>query len=61
MKYYMAVTADEYELPVCVCKNVTELSKRYEMTEKTIYSYLSRGTVRKKEGVKFIRVITEEQ
>ena len=61
MKYYMAVTADEYELPVCVCKNVTELSKRYEMTEKTIRSYLSRGTVRKKEGVKFIRVITEEQ
>lgn len=60
MKYYMAVTADEYELPVCVCGSAVELSRRYKMTERTMRSYLARGTVRKRDKVKFIRVEDEQ-
>lgn len=56
MKLYMAITADEYELPMGVFGSVIEMAKGYGMTARTVSSYISRGTVRKKDKVKFIRL-----
>lgn len=52
----MAVTADEYELPVVVCESVAELAKNFKMDPRHVSRYLSRGSIRKKDGVKFVRV-----
>lgn len=56
MKIYMAVTADKFELPVAVCDTPAEIARHYRMTMENMGSYISRGTIRKKEGVKFIKV-----
>ena len=61
MKLYMAVTADKYELPTGVYRNTLEIAKRYNMTPKTVNSYICRGNVRKKDKVKFIKLEVEEQ
>lgn len=53
---YVAVTADEYELPVAVCENAKELAKSFKMDPRNISRYLRRGSIRKKDGVKFVRV-----
>ncbi len=53
---YMAVTADEYELPTAVCESVAELAKRYGTSPRIVSSYMSRGITRRKDGVKFLRV-----
>ena len=55
-KIYMAVTADRYELPVLLADSLKELGDRYGMTGRCINSYIYRGTIRRKEGVKFVRV-----
>lgn len=59
MKYYMAVTADRYELPMGIFGSVIEMAKSYGMTARTVSSYINRGTVRKRDKVKFIRVEDE--
>lgn len=58
MKIYMAVTNDKHELPVAVCDSAKELADRYGMRQENVFNYISRGSVRKKDGVKFVRVET---
>lgn len=61
-KIYMAVTADEYELPVFVARHPDELATAYDMNVKNVWSYITRGNVKKvKKGddVRFIRVEDE--
>lgn len=57
MKIYMAVTNDKYEFPVYVTENSGELERKYNMPKNTIGAYIKRGTARKKDGVKFVKVI----
>lgn len=56
MKLYMAVTADKYELPVAVEENAQMLARKYGVGKNEIYEYISRGNIRKKNGVKFVRI-----
>ena len=56
MKLYMAVTNDKYEIPIAVTENPIELEQMYKMPKGTIGSYIQRGTARRKDGVKFVRV-----
>lgn len=60
MNLYMAVTADPYEFPVFQADSLRELAARYRMTSRCLNSYIYRGTTRKKEGVKFVKVHVEE-
>ncbi|NBI65038.1 hypothetical protein D3Z38_18860 [Clostridiales bacterium] len=53
---YMAVTADGHELPVAVCENAKELAEKFRMDPKRVRDYVCRGSIRKKDGVKFVRV-----
>lgn len=55
-KIYMAVTADQYEFPVLLADSLKELSICYGMSTRNMNSYIHRKMVRKKEGVKFVRV-----
>ena len=60
MKVYMAVTADEYELPVAVVDSAAELAEIYGMTRESVLSALTRGSQRKNTKRKFIRLEIEE-
>lgn len=59
-KIYMAITLDEYELPVHVTDTRREMAKIYGMTENNIGAYISRGMERVKDGVKFISIESDE-
>ena len=52
------MTNDKYELPMAVCDNAKELADMYRMRRDNLYAYISHGNVRKKDGVKFVRVET---
>lgn len=53
---YMTVTADEYELPICIADTVEELAKIYGVSKDTIYSAVSLNKSGKRNGYKFVRV-----
>jgi len=55
-KIYMAVTADKYELPVHVTTTRRELARIYGMQENNVGAYITRGTIRLKDNVKFVVV-----
>ena len=55
-KIYMAVTADEYELPVFIARHPDELATAYGMNVKNVWSYITRGNVKRGDNVRFIRV-----
>ena len=56
-KMYMAVTADLYEMPLCITSKPKELAEAYGMKVTELMSYISRGNVRNK--VRFVRVEIE--
>lgn len=56
MKLYLAITADKYELPCAVTDKVQWLAEAYDMRTDVLRSYISKGNVRKKDGVKFIKL-----
>lgn len=41
-KLYLAVTADEYELPLCVAETPEELGKAFNITKSSVLSRISR-------------------
>lgn len=53
---YMSVTADEYELPICITDTVEELAAIYGITRDTIYSAISLNKNGKRNGYKFVKV-----
>lgn len=57
---YMAVTPDEYELPLLVCDTSTELARQLGIKDDTLCSALVRGTSKVKTAnmgiVKIVRV-----
>ena len=56
MILYMAVTPDEYELPLMVTNNIQELAKKYKTTSNNILSSISKNKNGKNTGRKFVRV-----
>lgn len=56
MKLYMAVTPDEFELPLAVCKTARELGEKFGVSESVVYSSITKKLSGKTNGRKFIRV-----
>ena len=59
MKLWLAVTADEYELPLMVCDSQKELADAYGVSVGYIKSEVCRGSSGRRTGRRFIRVDIE--
>lgn len=57
---YMSVTADEYELPICITDTVEELAEIYGITKGAIYCAVSANKNGKRSGHKFVKVKLNE-
>lgn len=57
---WLAVTADEYELPLAVKDTAHELAKCFGVTETTIYNCVARGRNGRESGYKYIKVEDNE-
>ena len=55
-KIYMAVTADEYELPLGIEDTAKELADKLGIKEGTVYSCISRKMDGKRAGYRLIRI-----
>lgn len=53
---YMAVTPDEYELPLAVEDSVTKLAKLFNVKPSKVSTLISMGRSGKTTGVKFLRI-----
>lgn len=56
IRLYLAVTNDEYELPLAVADSVVELSKMIGVSCANIYSNISRGTKGMQSGITFLKL-----
>lgn len=61
MTLYMAVTADEYELPLMVTPNSQELADSFKTTRNMVLSSISHNSSGKNNGVKFVRVRIDDE
>lgn len=57
---YLAVTADEYELPVCVEDTAEKLAKKLGISRNAVNSSISKNLSGKIQGRKIIKVQIEE-
>lgn len=57
---YLAVTADEYELPICIETSPMELANKLGITAREIIKGISGKYSGKNKGVKFIKVCEED-
>lgn len=55
-KLYLAVTPDEFELPLCVCESVEEIAGVYGVSSNTVLSSITHDRSGKSTGRKFIRI-----
>lgn len=53
---WMAVTADEYELPLCVTDTAAELAAKYNTTKSNVTSSICAGKTGRYRGYKFVKV-----
>ena len=58
---YMAVTTDEYELPLAVEDTASALAKHFDMTSNDVYSAISKGLSCKAKGFRFIKVVVDDE
>lgn len=56
MCLYIAVTPDEYELPIYVAESATELASFLDCSKSNIYKGIKLGNYRRRLGCKFIKV-----
>ena len=61
MKLFLAVTPDEYELPLYVADSIDELSEKYNQSKDSIYSLISRPPKTSHLGRKYVRVKVDEE
>ena len=54
--WYVAVTADRYELPLAVCETGGELARAMGVAESTVFSSLNRGSSGKNRGWRIVKV-----
>lgn len=59
-KYYLAVTPDEYELPLCVAETAQELADKMGIKRESILSNISRNRTGSHCGCKYLRIEFEE-
>jgi len=59
--FYMAVTPDEYELPICVRKTSREIAEVFGVTSNCVKSSISHGKSGKTSERKFVRVELEDE
>lgn len=57
---WLAVTPDEYELPLAVEESAEKLGKIYGLSKKTVASMIRNGANGKRNGHKFVKVRVEE-
>lgn len=55
----LGVTADEYELPLCLYTSYEQLAKRFGISKSSAYSMVSRGSKNRKTKLKYELVIME--
>lgn len=56
----MAVTADEYELPICVADTARELGEKYGVTADTVIALARDDSSGKIIGKKYVKVRNDE-
>lgn len=56
----MAVTADKYELPIAVCETATELGRLLNIPDAYIRNAVCMNRTGKYKGVKYIKVIIDD-
>jgi len=56
MKLYLAVTPDEYELPIYVCDSGKELAEKLGVSQSTIYTLIAHDRDGSRTGRKVIKV-----
>lgn len=56
----MAVTADKYELPLCIENSVEKLSKKIGVTANAVSTSISRNCSGRIKGVKYIKITLNE-
>lgn len=57
---WMAVTADEYELPICVADTARELGEKYGVTADTVITLARDASSGKIIGKKYVKVRNDE-
>jgi len=58
-KLYMAVAADEYELPLYVTDKPKELAIMFGVSLQQIYDYIYHNRTNRRYKVKFIKIISD--
>lgn len=54
--FYMAVTPDEFELPIYIAETVEELAEMFGISKNNIYSSISKNKSGTTTGRKFVKV-----
>lgn len=54
---WLAVTADEYELPLVVADSAEELGAKFGVKANTVISAIARGYNGRENGYKYVRVL----
>lgn len=60
MNLYMAVTTDEFELPLYVADNALDLANKFGLKVQTMYCEISRPSKSNIRGYKFIKINIKE-
>lgn len=53
---WLAVTPDQYELPLVVCDTIDELAARFNVSTENVQSLISKNSSGKRSGRKFVKV-----
>ena len=53
---WLAVTPDQYELPLVVCDTADELAARFNVSTENVQSLISKNSSGKRSGRKFVKV-----
>lgn len=60
MILYMAVTADQYELPIAIETTAMALALKCGTSANSVFSSISKNYSGRKSGIKFMRIETDE-
>lgn len=60
MQIFMAVTPDQYELPMCVCESAQELADKLGISKSTVKSQISLKASGVQSGRKLIKFELED-
>lgn len=58
---WLAVEADEYELPIAVADTAKELADRFGITANTVMNCVIRQRSGRENGYKYVKVLNDEE